>query len=146
GWRRAGRGDVPGGVPAGGAPRRPGGAEGGGVTRPRRRRLQRRLMAPMPVPILVAVLAAAAVLGALVAWAALAPTGADALMMIGGGLAGAAMVALHQWVAIALLPEHTHEPPRDPSRTEVPGDVRERTVATAPSRPLATTRPDRGDR
>lgn len=101
-------------------------------------------MAPMPVPILVAVLAAAAVLGALVAWAALAPTGADALMMIGGGLAGAAMVALHEWVAIALLPEHTHEPPRDPSRTEVPGDVRERTVAPAPSRPLATTRPDRG--
>src|SRR5699024_10954488 len=40
--------------------------------------------------------------------------------------------------------EHTHEPPRDPSRTEVPGDVRERTVAPAPSRPLATTRPDRG--
>lgn len=105
---------------------------------------QRWLLAPMPAPVLVAVLLAAAVLGALVAWAWPSPSGVDRLVVLGGGLVGAAMVAAREWVAIALLPEPAYEPPRVPSRVDVPGDVRQRTVAPAPSRPLATTRPNRG--
>lgn len=104
--------------------------------------LRRRLLVPAPNLVLMAMLMIAAVLGALVAWMLPVPAGAGGLALPGGGLAGAAVVAVREWVAIGFMPEPVYEPLRTPARVDVPGDDLERTVAPVPCRPLATTRPD----
>ena len=66
--------------------------------------LRRRLLVPAPNLVLMAMLMIAAVLGALVAWMLPVPAGAGGLALPGGGLAGAAVVAVREWVAIGFMP------------------------------------------
>src|SRR5690625_6719247 len=106
--------------------------------------LRRRLLVPAPNLVLMAMLMIAAVLGALVAWMLPVPAGAGGLALPGGGLAGAAVVAVREWVAIGFMPEPVYEALRTPARVVVPGVDLERTLSPVPCRPLAADRPGPG--
>ncbi|MCG7308056.1 MULTISPECIES: nuclease-related domain-containing protein [Brachybacterium] len=92
---------------------------------------------PLPAPVLIGVLLAAASIGAVVAGHFLGPAVAPA-----AGLLAAVPLCIRELAVLSSLPEPTAVEVRRPQGVDLPEPVRERTVAQVPTRTLAATHPD----